>query len=125
LTQFPRRLSALALAMAAPAAALAEADGPDYYRVIDVRATSVLNVRAGPAVTTEKVGALSANARGLKNLGCECVMSFDEWASASADERAAARRTRWCRIEFGGLVGWVAGWHLAEDTGPPAPEADR
>lgn len=113
----------LAAAVVAPPAR-AEADGPDHFRVVGVAQTSVLNVRAGPSASAARVGTLPADARGLRNLGCEGGLSYGEWANASAEERAAGRRDRWCRIDYDGLVGWVAGWHLAEDTAPAEAQVD-
>ncbi len=127
------------LARSAPAAVLvlamlhaseirATADGPDHYRVIGVSPGSYLNLRAGAGTGYPKIGEIPADADGLANLGCVGGLSFAEWQKASATEREAARRERWCRVRFDGLEGWVAGIFLAEGSAPagsaPAPQAD-
>jgi heat shock protein HslJ len=97
-----------------PAFAVAEADGPDVYRVIDVSADEVLNLRTGPGTDHPVIGALPHDADGVANLGCVGGMTFAEFETASAEERAAARKTRWCLVGFDRQVGWAAGWFLAE-----------
>lgn len=114
-------LLALAMLAALAAVVLAEADGPDFYRVSGVAADDVLNVRAGPSAKDPIVGTVPPNADGLRNLGCTGGLTFTEWEKASASEREAARRRRWCRIEYRGVVGWVAGRFLAEGSGGAPP----
>jgi len=101
--------------------ALAEASGPDFFRVTGVAADDVLNIREAPESGAPKLGEIPPDADGIRNLGCQGGLSFEEWQAASEAEREAGRRTRWCRIEFGGVEGWVAGWFLAEGTAPTAP----
>ncbi|MGH6918482.1 MAG: META domain-containing protein [Geminicoccaceae bacterium] len=98
----------------------AEADGPDFYRVTGVGEGSVLNVRSGPGTGYPAIGSLPFDADGIRNLGCEGSLAFAEWQNASPEEREAARKRRWCRIEHGGTAGWAAGWHLAEGSPPDA-----
>lgn len=99
--------------------ARAEADGPDFFRVTGVAAEDVLNIRDGAGAEHRKIGEIPPDGRGLRNLGCVGGLSYAEWAEATEAERAAAARTRWCRIEHDGVTGWVAARFLAEDTGPP------
>ena len=101
-------------------AAHAEADGPDFLRVTGVGEGGVLNVRSGPGLGHPVIGSLAFDADGLRNLGCEGGPTFAEWQEASPEEREAARKRRWCRIEHGGTVGWAAGWHLGEGSAPDA-----
>jgi hypothetical protein len=101
-------------------AARAEADGPDFLRVIGVGEGSVLNVRSGPGLGHPAIGRLAFDADGIRNLGCEGGPSFAEWEAAGPEEREAARQRRWCRIEHGTTVGWAAGWHLGEGSAPDA-----
>ena len=101
-------------------AARAEADGPDFLRVTGVGEGSVLNIRSGPGLGHGVVGTLPSDADGIRNLGCEGGPTFAEWEAAGPEEREAARKRRWCRIEHGAVVGWAAGWHLAEGSAPAA-----
>jgi len=110
-------LAALALVLA-PAAVLAEADGPDFYRVVGVAEGDVLNIRAEPGAAAEKIGEIPAGASCVRNLGCQGGLSFEEFTSLSESEKAERlkQNPRWCRIEHQGVTGWVAGRYLAEGT---------
>jgi heat shock protein HslJ len=103
-----------------PALALAEADGPDFYRLVDVAADDVLNIRAGPGAEHPIVGLIPANADGIANFGCVGGLNLDQWASATAEERSAAQGHRWCRVGYDRTVGWAAGRYLAEGAAPDA-----
>ena len=117
-------LSAAAL-LGAASFAHAEADGPDFWRVNGVSADDVLNVRSGPGPQFGKIGFLPANARAVKNLGCEGGLSFAEWEKMTEAERARAP-SAWCRIvhEQTGVTGWVSSRYLAEDGEPVMQVAD-
>ena len=105
-------------ALALVGTARADADGPDYYRVVGVKPGSVLNFRSEPSVTAAKIGSIPHNADGIKNLGCKGGLSFDEWERATPERRAAARFERWCKVTYGNLSGWVAGWLITEGKAP-------
>jgi hypothetical protein len=98
------------------ATALAEADGPDFYRVVDVAADDVLNIRAEPDVSAPKVGSIPPGADCIRNLGCRGGLSFEEFTTLNDAEKASRLKEnpRWCRIEYRGTTGWVAGRYLAE-----------
>ncbi len=98
--------------------ALATADGPDYFAVSGVAEGHVLNLREGPAATTRRTGVIPHDGWGLRNLGCEGMPTFAEWEAMSEGERVESGRHRWCRIEYRGVTGWVAGRYLREDAGP-------
>jgi uncharacterized protein YecT (DUF1311 family) len=85
-----------------------------------VSANDVLNIRAAAGTEARKIGTIPYNGRGLRNLGCEGGPGFAEWQQMNAAERKAAARKRWCHIEYRGIRGWVAGWYLTEDSGPPS-----
>jgi len=106
------------LAFTLAGAGLADADGPDFYRVTGVSADDVLNIRAKPTASGDKVGSIPHDGNGIRNLGCEGGLSYAEWAEASEEERAASVRRRWCWISYDGVEGWVAGRFLAEGSAP-------
>jgi hypothetical protein len=106
-----------AIAFASPAAR-ADADGPDFLRVVGIRAGAMLNIRAEPDASSRKAGELPANADGIRNLGCQGGMNIVEWEKATPTEREAARHKRWCKIEYRGVTGWAAGWFLGEGSPP-------
>ena len=99
--------------------AFATADGPDYYAVTGVAADDVLNIRAEPSPTGAKVGEIPHDGRGIENLGCQGGPTFAEWQKMTKAERERAGRKRWCRVRYQGVEGWVAGWFLTENSGPP------
>ncbi len=94
--------------------AFATADGPDRYRVVDVGATSALNLRARPGTDGAVIGRIPAGADGIANFGCTGGLTLAEYEAATAAERAAARKTRWCKVGYDRTIGWAAGWYLAE-----------
>lgn len=133
-TRFARRFlfarHLLVAAMAAtpvlllqPAPAMAEADGPDHFRVTDVAGNDTLNIRSEPNARARKLGEIPPDGNGLRNLGCRGGLSFAEWQKATPAQRRASVRSRWCRIEYRGVTGWVAGRYLAEGNAPRATSA--
>lgn len=100
----------------APGSSQAQADGPDCYRVTGVATDDVLNLRDGPTPDAERIGSIPADATGLRNLGCQGGLTFQEFSTLSPAEQDAIqrKRPRWCNVEYQGQVGWVAGRYLAE-----------
>lgn len=99
-------------------AARAEADGPDHFRVTGVAADDELVIRAAASPKARRLGAVPHDGDGLRNLGCRGGLSFAQWEKASPAQRARAQRARWCRIEYRGVTGWVAGRYLGEGSPP-------
>lgn len=110
----------LAAVLSVQAEARAEASGPDFFKVVGVPSGDVLNIRAGASAGHARIGRIPATADGIRNLGCIGGLSFADWQKASEEERAAGARTRWCKIEYAGVEGWVAGWYLGEGSAPAA-----
>jgi uncharacterized protein YgiM (DUF1202 family) len=104
------------LALLGAGNAAAEADGPDYWSVHGVAANDVLNLRAKAGPQAEKIAGIPPGAGCLKNLGCVGGLSMEEFTTLSKQEQAARERKhpRWCRIEYQGQRGWVAGRYLNE-----------
>ncbi|MEZ5839985.1 MAG: hypothetical protein R3D02_06025 [Hyphomicrobiales bacterium] len=101
-----------------PLPALAEADGPDAYRVTGVARNDVLNIRSGPSARFDIVGTIPHDGRGLRNLAeCTPKPAIDTLATMSPKALKALRQRTWCRIAYGGVTGWVAARYLAEDSG--------
>lgn len=111
-------LLGMILMIAAPAPSLADASGPDFFRVVDVAADDVLNIRAAASASSDKIGSIPHDADGIRNMGCEGGMSYAQWAQASKAEREAASHRRWCRISYKGVEGWAAGRFLGEGSTP-------
>ncbi len=121
-TTIPFVTVALVILVAASArVAYAEADGPDWWAVTGVSADDVLNMRAEASVSSRKIGAIPPDGQGLRNLGCTGAMSYAEWEKATEAERERAKGNKWCKIEYRGTTGWVAGRYLMEG-GPPQDE---
>ena len=110
------RPALLAILLAATSAASAEADGPDHFRVTGVAAGSTLTLRAEPRADAARLARIPADAGCLRNQGCQGGLSFEEFSTLSAAEWEQRLRAnpRWCKVEYRGRSGWVAGSHLAE-----------
>jgi len=107
---------AAAAAITGIGTAAGEADGPDFYAVAGVDAHDVLNVRSGPDPHAPKVGEIPPDGTCIRNLGCRGGLTFQEYTELSPAEQAKRLREspRWCRVEYQGVTGWVAGRYLAE-----------
>jgi hypothetical protein len=109
--------TALGLALGLGAGAVrSEADGPDYYAVRGVAQGDVLHIRAEPDPHARKVGEIPPQGSCIRNLGCRGGLSFEEFSTLSAAdrERRAREHPRWCKVEYGGVTGWVSGHYLVE-----------
>lgn len=98
--------------------AYAEADGPDHFAVRGVAPGDVLNMRAEPSPRARKVGAIPPAATCVRNLGCQGGLSVQEFTTLSPAQQQQRLREnpRWCRVEYRGIQGWVAGRYLAEGS---------
>jgi len=98
------------------AAALAEADGPDFYVVHGIGHGDVLNIRAEPDPNALKVGAIPPHGKCIRNLGCKGGLSFQEFTelSPAEKERRARESPRWCKVEYEGVTGWANAHYLRE-----------
>jgi hypothetical protein len=111
---------AVALSCAPGLAAAAEEEEvravPSFWAVTGVAADDVLHLRDVPSADSKSLAGIPFNARGLRNFGCRRgELPFDQWARMSEAQRRAAN-TKWCRVEFRGKHGWVAGRFLKEDA---------
>lgn len=107
----------LATAIAAAVPVAAEADGPDTWDVAGVRTDDVLNLHTEPSASSRTIAGIPPDAKGLRNRGCTGLPTFQQWSRMSEAERARAARARWCKVEFDGKTGWVAGRFLKEGSG--------
>jgi uncharacterized protein YraI len=113
----PNFFSMIFLAFAANRATAA-ADGPDFYRVTRVRPNDVLNIRAAPTANAAKLGSIPRGGRCIRNQGCQGGLSLQEFSTVSQAELAQRlkQNPRWCRDEYQGITGWVAGRYPAEGS---------
>jgi hypothetical protein len=76
-----------------------------------------LTLRAEPSTVSAPLARIPSNATCLRSLGCQGGLTFEEFTTLSEEQkrRRAAENPRWCRVDFRGTVGWVAGKYLAED----------
>jgi uncharacterized protein YraI len=118
-TAVQRVFVAVAVALG-PLMAGAAADGPDHFVVRGVEAGDVLNVRAEPDARSPKIGAIPHDGTCLRNLGCQGGLTFREFSELTPEQQRQRLREnpRWCRIEYRGVSGWVAGRFLGEGTCP-------
>ncbi len=113
----------LGVLLAPIAEARAEASGPDYWAVVGVPTGDTLNIHVRSSARSKTIGAIPYDATGLKNLGCTGGPTFQQWSRMGEAERARAARARWCRIDYGGTRGWVAGRFLKEGAAAGAGPA--
>lgn len=95
--------------------ARADADGPDFYRVLGVPQGASVPLRDRPGAAAF-VGALPADATCVRNLGCQGGLTLQEFTSLSESERAERLivNPRWCKVAYQGLTGWVEAHLLTE-----------
>ena len=108
--------------VAVAGAAQATADGPDHYRVRGVSPGHHLTLRAEPSTASAPLARIPSNATCLRSFGCQGGLTFEEFTTLSEEDkrRRAAENPRWCKVDYRGTVGWVAGRYLAEDACSPA-----
>ena len=108
----------LTLLIIASGLALADADGPDFYKVNGVANNDVLNIRSEADPGANKVGEIPPEADCVKNLGCKGGLTMSEFTDLSKKEQAAIlkNRPRWCLVEYQGIKGWVSARYLAEGS---------
>jgi hypothetical protein len=108
--------------MAAGGVAQATADGPDHYRVRGVSPGRHLTLRAEPSTASVPLARIPSEATCLRSLGCRGGLSFEEFTTLGEQDkrRRTAENARWCKVDYRGTVGWVAGAYLAEDACSPS-----
>ena len=97
-------------------AAIAEADGPDYYQIQGVAKNDTLNIRSEPKPHAAKLGEIPHDGICVRNLGCRGGLSFREFSelSPAQQKKRLKENPRWCKVEYQGVTGWVAGRYLRE-----------
>lgn len=88
---------------------------PAFWAVTGVRSDDVLHLRDVPNADSKSLARIPFNARGLKHLGCRRnEMPFEDWVKLNKEARKSALM-QWCRVEYRGQQGWVAGRFLKPD----------
>lgn len=88
---------------------------PAFWAVTGVRSDDALNLRDVPNADSKSLARIPFNARGLKHLGCRRnEMPFEDWVKLNKEARKSALM-QWCRVEYRGQQGWVAGRFLKPD----------
>ncbi|MEO1275989.1 MAG: MliC family protein [Pseudomonadota bacterium] len=121
--RLPTLLAPTLLALVAvvlPTAALAEADGPDHFRVEIEGEGAIISLYPGPSATARPIASIPDGTDGLVNRRCQGGLSLPEWEAASEIEREAAAARRWCEVGYGSIHGWVHAIHLREGTALPS-----
>ncbi len=103
-------------------AAQATADGPDHYRIRGVSPGRHVILRAEPSAASSPLARIPSYATCLRSFGCHGGLSFGEFTALSEEDkrRRAAENPRWCKVDYRGTVGWVAGRYLAENACSPS-----
>lgn len=105
----------------------AQADGPDYWQVHDVKKNDVLNMRDRADFNAEKTGEIPYDARCVRNMGCKGGLTFNEFTSLSDAEKQQVlkQRPRWCHVSYRETTGWVEGRYLREGACPERTSRSR
>jgi hypothetical protein len=115
-----RNMRVIVVAVAALLAALlparaGAAETSSFWAVTGVAAGDVLHLRDVPSADSRSLARIPPNARGLKHLGCRRNQPpLEAWMRMSKLQRREAQ-TEWCRVEYKGKQGWVAGRYLKKD----------
>jgi len=106
----------LILSLLCGTAAMAEADGPDFFKVTGVAAGDTLRIHKEPYAKSKVVGEISFRGDCLKNLGCRGGLTLNESMNLSEKEKAeiTKKRPKWCKIAFDGVEGWVFARYITE-----------
>ncbi len=67
--------------------AAADADGPDFFRVQNVAASSLLPVSAEPRAGESGLGTIPSNTQCLRNLGCRGGLSLEDFDALSKGDQ--------------------------------------
>lgn len=97
--------------------ALAQASGPDFFKIADLKTDDNVNVRSEPNANAKIIGKIAKNTDGVKNLGCKGGLTKKQWEKANEARKKADARTGWCEVEFKDVKGWVLRRLLVEGTG--------
>ncbi|MCB1747310.1 MAG: hypothetical protein KDK06_09045 [Gammaproteobacteria bacterium] len=92
--------------------ALADATGPDYWRI---NADAPVSMRMERDTGSDAVRQRSVDAGGLINLGCAGRLSFAEWSQLPEQGLRRSSDTTWCKVRYLGDEGWIPGRYLVED----------
>jgi len=87
----------------------------------------VLNIREKADPHSKKIGEIPPDGTCIKNLGCVGGLTFEESTTLSDEEKKKIERERprWCKVDYRGTVGWVAGRYLAEGACEQSAGSDR
>jgi hypothetical protein len=112
------RLALITTLIFAAGAAFTDADGPDFYKVTGVSGHDVLNIRAEPSPHSKRIGEIPSDGTCVRNLGCRGGLTFQEFTDLSEEQKAERLKEnpRWCKVEYQGVEGWVAGRYLQEGS---------
>ena len=114
------RLSCILVIAAIPSLAMAEADGPDHYKVDGLKPGAALVLHRDKGPNSDILGYMPHDARKLKSLGCKGGLTLQQWSNTSPEEREKSKDLRWCKITYKAfdgrsITGWVNSRYLRED----------
>jgi hypothetical protein len=110
------RIPLIVAAIAVGAVTASAEEEAARFIVTGVAPNDVLHVRDVPSADSRSIGTIPPAAHGLQNLGClRKQASLDDWVRMTAAQRADSKLL-WCRVEYKGTIGWVAGRFLKQDS---------
>jgi uncharacterized protein YecT (DUF1311 family)/uncharacterized protein YraI len=99
------------------AVALAQAGGPEYFRIIELKTDDNVNVRAQPRADSKVVGKIPKSTDGVKNHGCKGGLTAKQWEKATAARKKEDQRASWCEVEYKDVKGWLSRRLLVDGSG--------
>ena len=96
--------------------AFAQAGGPEYFRIIELKTDDNVNVRAQPKADSKVVGKIPKSTDGVKNHGCKGGLTAKQWDKANAARKKEDQRTGWCEVEYKDVKGWLSRRVLVDGT---------
>jgi len=86
------------------------------YRVFGIAPFDVLWIHLEPDYLSKQVGYLPFYAHGIQMLECTNTISFAEFIKLSQKEQRQLKyHTKWCKVHYGQMEGWVNANFLRED----------
>ena len=93
--------------------ALADADGPDYFRISGTISAQMFDDKSPQ---TKLVLLVPPGTDGIQNLGCEGAPSLADWQAMNEEARQAAKQSAWCKVSVNGRQGWIQNQFLSEGS---------
>jgi len=105
----------------------ATADGPDFYRAQVLPTGESLPLFAEARSGARVLLRVPSGASCLRNQGCSGGLSLEEFSALDEVQKTVRLKAnpRWCKVEYQGVSGWIAGRFLSEGECSPISRSAR